>query len=340
MHGAMRSRSSSTVHASSTGTSTRNSSSICMLIPPSTPPSREVVEGVDVAPDRRCRCSRPRPPRGGSMSARAPVVTVERVRLGHSDRAQQHRVPPHPAVRRHGERRAPSSYAAASRRYASAPTSGWSASPTHTAVDLGVAARARRARPAASGRCRGSSRCARTTTTPSVAAPADRRRSRDRRRARPDAARDAVAASSAHDTSGRPRSSSSGLGTSPPSALAPAGREDRDRGPPSSRRGLQRPPHQHPGEVLAVLGRRVEVGRAVGALGRVLRGVGDRRAARERGLDPGWPAAASSPCSRARRGCCRSSHRDRADDRPVLGPPVELLVREPVAPGLAAPGSR
>ena len=78
------------------------------------------------------------------------------------------------------------------------------------------------------------------------------------------------------------------LGELTPEPRPPPGREDDGRGGherASGSCGFERPAHEDPREVLAVLDRAVEVGRRVGALGRELGRVVDRCAARERGLD-------------------------------------------------------
>ena len=122
-HGAMRSMSSSTFHASSTGTSTRNClrSSLVLLLQ-----SFEVFEGVDVG-GSPVPCSRPRPHDAGRAPGRP------RRRGARAPRARGYAPATGlPGARRRWRRRASPSVAA-TRRYASAPTSGWSASPMHTA---------------------------------------------------------------------------------------------------------------------------------------------------------------------------------------------------------------
>ena len=107
----------------------------------------------------------------------------------------------------------------------------------------------------------------------------------------------ARAASSACVTSGRPAKPSQLLGLAPTEALATArGEDDRLRS-----NGFQRAPNEHPSEVLAVLGRRVQVLRRFGAFGRVLGRVRRGRALRERLFDPRGARTAWNPCSPARR---------------------------------------
>ena len=215
----MRSMSSSTFHVSSIGMLTRNSSVDLHLDPPLTPRSREVVGGVDVGRLAGAVARSTSVTAWRRMSTRAPVVAVERERLGPSDAPEQHRVRPHarrtsrPRARR--RRRAPPP----ARRYASAPTQRLIGEPDAHARRPG-----RRARPAPSGRlqarrrCRGSggARCA-TTSHASVAARghvAARVTDDEHHRTR---ARDAVRGGDAPTTRAAGRATrASGLGTSPP----------------------------------------------------------------------------------------------------------------------------
>ena len=69
--------------------------------------------------------------------------------------------------------------------------------------------------------------------------------------------------------------------------------------------GFQRAPNEHAREVLAVLGRRVEVLRRFGAFGRVRGRVRRGRTLRERLFDPRGAQRRANPCSPARRWCRR-----------------------------------
>ena len=99
--------------------------------------------------------------------------------------------------------------------------------------------------------------------------------------------------------------------------------------------GFERAADEHAREVLAVLGRRVEVAASVRCLRprarprrprtRPARAPARPRVARS-GVRPMFTSATCVPPFDARR--------DRADDRPVLGAPVELLVREARRAGL------
>ena len=94
--------------------------------------------------------------------------------------------------------------------------------------------------------------------------------------------------------------------------------------------------HEHPRQVAAVLGRRVEVGRRIGALVGGGRGVGRRRAGPQRGLDRGGPDGGGTHVHQRHAGGV-TTHRGDADDGPVLGAPVELLERPARAVGLRHP---
>ena len=207
-----------------------------------------------------------------------------------------------------------------------------------------------RARGRPARRC-SSTRCRAATDGPG---PPRRRPGRDARRcdrlARPRGGpgrgRSPRAASSAQATRGRPSSTVSGLGMSVskreprPAARTPPRRSWCRRVPAqacasvSARRTSTRARcSRYSGEALRSPGASVPSAACCGR-------VGDRRAVGERGLDRPGPQRRGAHVHQARRGWPRWRDRDRADDRPVLGSAVELLVREPVGAGLRARGSR
>ena len=167
-------------------------------------------------------------------------VAAERERLGPVRAAEQHRVAPHAAVGGDGESARRRRSARARRRYASAPTSGWSASPTTPPSTDVVGRRARATRPAGSTRCRARARrCARPRRS-GAALRVDRRRDPVVGRPRRPPARSplARAASTACATSGRPRSDEQRLGRVAAEAQPAAGGEHH-RGASGRSRGAQ-----------------------------------------------------------------------------------------------------
>ena len=106
------------------------------------------------------------------------------------------------------------------------------------------------------------------------------------------------------------------------------------RAQPPVPRSLERPPHEHRGQVALVLGRAVEARRRVETLA--------TRAARRRRCDAPCASASSTPRARTAVGATprepdapalRALRHGDADERPVDRPPVELDVG---APRLAA----
>ena len=89
--------------------------------------------------------------------------------------------------------------------------------------------------------------------------------------------------------------------------------------------------------MLAVLGVRIEVGGWLGAFGGARRGVDERRTRGERLLHPTGPERRGTHVDQRDARCSVRVHGERADDRPVLGSAVELLVREAARTGLGYP---
>ena len=86
--------------------------------------------------------------------------------------------------------------------------------------------------------------------------------------------------------------------------------------------------YQHTREVRPELGRRVEIVGRVGAVGGSLGRVRDRRTAGQGRFHPRGPEGARPHVDERDARRTVAAHRDRADRRPVLRPPVELLVGE------------
>ena len=215
---------------------------------------------------------------------------------------------------------APSSYAPATLRYASAPTNGWSARPTRrpsTARRVGL--RGSRARTAGSTRSHARARrCAPISTSSSAPRPLPRpdrghdepRRANARSRA----------ASSAYSSNGRPRTRCNAFGTSPP-ARPHAPRRERLRGErcvvgsprPLAARGPGRGGTRYSG-------RRVEVGRRLGAHRGFHAARPRRRALPHRRLDHRRPQRRGTHVDERDVRATVFTTVDHTDDRPVLGP--------------------
>src|SRR5262245_46928384 len=328
MHGAMRSTSVSTRQASSTGTSTRNSSWMFIGPPPGRARPRRHSGHRAYRRRRRCpcQCSRPRPR------------------------------PRRPAAREHRRRRragAPRPTPDAPAGRGSVAARGTSPPPASLPLDTPLRAAGRRPhRPAAGRRARctphppvprgPAPRGRRAATAPSRVAtggrarpsrPREPRRSPPsrggRRRAQPGADRcrwrRPTPTTPTDDHAVRPVA----WERRPRGATRGRRRGPRSRRPTvSTRRDFERAPDEDTREVLSVLGCRVDVGGRLGPVRRLRGGFLDGCAAGERLFDGDRPER--RPTHVHERDTRRAvPDRHRADDRPVLRPALELLVREP-----------
>ena len=85
------------------------------------------------------------------------------------------------------------------------------------------------------------------------------------------------------------------------------------------------PPHEHLGEMHAVLGRGVEVALRIGLGGRLLGGIGDRRARRQRRRHARGQDRGRAHVDQPHAALTVAAPGGHTDDRPVLGAAVELL---------------
>ena len=209
-HGAMPSMSSITFHVASIGVLTRKLS--CDLHRDS---NSARSAGVSTS------AGAPVPSHGTATagwrrkSTRAPSSPASSIASGQYVAADQHRDCPARRRRWRTRGRAPSSYAPATRRYASAPTSGWSASRPRPPRPSAIAVRGGAARTAGSTRCPRSGASLRTISTPRAPRPRARP-GRRRRRARPAHSRSRAPRRARTRAAGGRAAACSDLGVSPP----------------------------------------------------------------------------------------------------------------------------